>query len=311
MSGWRAALVALAVGGLVLGIGWVVASSPATPGATTPATTGQSSGSEVTLLCPVALDRVCEELSVRLAVGRDRWQEGTPPADHQLVVAPSAELDGATLFARSPVAIAVWHERSRVLVNTCGGTITPICLVEHAGDAWSDLGGPTSWGQLTLGLADPASGTTDQEAWRLFSDLEPGERLGRAVRLVAEDDGRLMADLVLFPSRADVVVTSEVAIASQYENARTRAGLLDLFYPDPAPWIDYGVVSGDGREARRVAEQLTAPEVQAILGSLGIRPVVGEVGELMEGLGQPGTPLPPLDAGQIGVLISSWEEARR
>ena len=71
----------------------------------------------------------------------------------------------------------------------------------------------------------------------MVAAANPAAGLGEWVRLRAPEGGQLLADLVLFPSRADAVVASEAAIASQLENARARAGRLVVFYPDPGPFV--------------------------------------------------------------------------
>ena len=106
---------------------------------------------------------------------------------------------------------------------------------------------PPTWGTMLIGLADPTEGIADLEAWRLVAAANPPPGFGEWVRLRAADGGQLLADLVLFPSRADAVVASEAAIASQLENARARAGRLVVFYPDPGPFVaDRGLRRGPG-----------------------------------------------------------------
>jgi hypothetical protein len=100
-----------------------------------------------------------------------------------------------------------------------------------------------------------------------------------------------------------------VAIASQLENAKNRGvGRLDVFYPDPTPTIEYALQAGDGRAARRLAEQLAGEDIQALLGSLGLRPATGEAQNLMPDLGTSGGPLPSLSATEIDAVIASWQE---
>jgi hypothetical protein len=150
-------------------------------------------------------------------------------------------------------------------------------------------------------------GIADLEAWRLFVEGGVTAGAGDNVRLTAPDDGRLMADLVLFPSRADVVVTSEVAIASQLQNAIARAGRLAVFYPDPTPFVSIGAY-GEGRAARNLIESLNTPELQTLLGSLGLRPLTGEAQDLMDGLGSPGGELAPVDIAQKESLVQAWNQ---
>ncbi|MEX0699228.1 MAG: hypothetical protein WD651_09925 [Acidimicrobiia bacterium] len=306
MSGWRAGLVALAVGGVFLAAGWALTrdGAPVDP----PSTTVDPGDADVTLACPAAYELVCGQLATRYQAAHVTYRLGADIPDGMVVIAPVADLPpdlAVTQFARSPIAIAMWQERSPALLRGCDITIQ--CLISQAGVAWSDLGGPQSWGTVTLGLADPAEGIADLEAWRLFVEGGVGAGVGDHIRLSAPDDGRLMADLVLFPSRADVVVTSEVAIASQLQNAIQRAGRLAVFYPDPTPFVAIGA-SGEGRAARNLIEDLTTPELQALLGSLGLRPLAGEASDLMDGLAAPAGELAPVDISQRETLVQAWNQ---
>jgi hypothetical protein len=307
VSGWRAGLVALALGSVVLAAGWFFTRDR---GPVDPGTTTIPVDRDVTLACPPAYQLACDGLASRLGIARATYRPGATIADGMLVIAPAGDYPegvNPTPFARSPIAIAVWQERSPALQRGCDIDIR--CLIDQAGVSWADLGGPASWGTVALGLADPAEGMADLEAWRLFVEAgvtqSPG--FGANVRLRASDEGQLTSDLVLFPSRADAVVTSEVAIASQLENARQRAGRLAVFYPDPTPYVVVAAY-GEGRAARNLAEQLNSEELQALLGSLGLRPLAGEAMDLLEGLGSPGGELAAVDVAQRETLVASWQE---
>ena len=306
MSGWRAGLVALAVGGVFLAAGWALTrdDGPVDP----TSTTVDPGDADVTLACPFAFEFVCDQLAARYQAAHVTYRPGADIPDGTVVIAPMADFPtglAATPFARSPIAIAIWQERSPALLRGCDITIA--CLIDQAGVAWSDLGGPVSWGAVTLGLADPAEGITDLEAWRLFVEAGVNAGTGDDVRLKAPDDGRLMADLVLFPSRADVVVTSEVAIASQLQNAIQRAGRLAVFYPDPTPFLSIGAF-GEGRAAGNLIADLTTQELQALLGSLGLRPLTGEAQDLIDGLGSPGAELASVDVAEKETLVQAWNQ---
>jgi hypothetical protein len=301
VSGWRAALVAVLVGGVVLAIGWWL-NRPDSPGTT--GTTDPPAGAGV-LACPPALDLACDGLAAEVGAAR-RTYTGGEVAEGTVVIAEAAALpEAAEPFARTPVAIAVWHEKAPTLSETCGG-IDVACLVENAGRAWSDLGGSASWGSLGLGLADATQGAVDLDAWRLVDGAGPPAGFADAVRLQSADDGILLSDLVIFPTRADAVISGEAAIAGQLVNAQNRTGRLDVFYPTASGWVEYRVVAGPGRAADRLLSDLLAPELQAVLGSLGLRPLDGEATGLMQGLGQPGTPLPALTDAEKDSLIASW-----
>jgi Bacterial extracellular solute-binding protein len=304
MSGWRAGLVALVVGGLVLAFGWVATrnGSPATsttvPGVENP---------DVALACPPALQLACDGLAQALGTSRRALPQGEVPAD-TVVVDFAGDISGelaAQPFARSPIAVAVWGERAPTLEEACE-VIDVDCLVANAGETWEDLGGPATWGTMLLGLADPTEGIADLEAWRLVAAANPGPELREWVRLRAPEGGQLLADMVLFPSRADAVVTSEAAIASQMENARARAGRLVVFYPDPAPFLQIAA-HGEGRGAQDIVERLLSEDIQALLGSLGLRPLTGEATNLLRDLGTPGAEMPAVPEADKPALISGWQ----
>jgi hypothetical protein len=305
MSGWRAGFVAMAVGGLVLAIGWVV-TGDGSPASSTTTITGVENP-DVALACPPALVLACDELAQVLGTSRRPLPAGEIPADTLVInfagdMAPEL---GAQPFARSPVAIAMWGERFPTLERVCGA-VDMGCLVENAGRTWDELGGPASWGTMLIGLADPTEGIADLEAWRLVAAANPPPGLGESVRLRAPEGGQLLADLVLFPSRADAVVASEAAISSQLENARARAGRLVVSYPDPSPYLTISAY-GEGRGARNLVERLLAADIQSLLGSLGLRPSTGEATNLLRDLGTPGSELPAVTETEMPGLISSWQ----
>ena len=113
--------------------------------------------------------------------------------------------------------------------------------------------------------------------------------LDASLRVRAADDAALMLEVAQFgPSRADAVITTEVAIAGQLVNV-WDVGRLEVYYPTPAP----GGLRGGGRgEAERLVERLLSAEIQGRLPALGLRPARGEVTGLPEGLGTPGQPSP-------------------
>jgi hypothetical protein len=305
LSGWRAGLIALAVGGLVLAIGWVV-TREGSPSTSTTTVSGVENP-DVALACPPALQLACNGLAEVLGTSSITLPPGPIPAD-TLVINFAGDLAAelaAQPFARSPIAIAVWGERAPTLESTCGA-IDIQCLVDNAGQTWEELGGPSTWGTMLIGLADPTEGIADLEAWRLVAAASPPPDLGEWVRLEASDDGRLLADLVLFPSRADAVVASEAAIASQMENARARAGRLIVFYPEPGPFLAVAAY-GEGRAAQNLVERLLAPDIQSLLGSLGLRPATGEATNLLRDLGTPGSELAAVTEAEKPGLISSWQ----
>ena len=310
MSGWRAGLVAAAVGGLILIVGIIVHAVGGDDGG--PGTTTTAAAGDVTLACVPALEEVCADLGATLGVAVRTFRPGTDPSGDVVVIAPLTELpftsDAVVLAARSPVAIAMWRERAVILAPACGGTITKACLEGAYGKQWGDLGGDAAWAGFKIGLADPTRSAAAMEAWRLVvgSGGVP-DGLDASLRVRAADDAALMLEVAQFgPSRADAVITTEVAIAGQLVNV-WDVGRLEVYYPDPGPWVEY-VASARGSEAERLVERLLSGEIQGRLPALGLRPVSGDSTGLPEGLGVPGQPFAPLDAAERDTLLAAWQD---
>jgi hypothetical protein len=306
VSGWRAGLVAAAVGGLILLIGALVGVVGNGDGS---ASTTAAPPGAVDLACVPALEAVCADLATSLGLGTRSYQPGVDPGEAVVVIAPAADLPAGMsgpVVARSPIAVAVWRERALVLAPSCGGTVGPACLEGAYGAQWGDLGGHAAWGGFKLGLADPTRSESGLAAWRVVAAAGVPAGLEASLRLVATDDGALMLELAQFgASRADAVVATEVAIARQLENVQD-VGRLEVYYPDPGPWVEY-VAAGRGGDAGRAAERLLTAEVQSRLPALGLRPASGEASGLPEGLGAPGQPLGPLGAEERAALIAAWQ----
>jgi hypothetical protein len=247
-----------------------------------------------------------------LGTGVRPFHPGEASAEGEVVIAATGDLgeevNASTTVASSPVAIAVWRERAVILAPACGGTITPACLERAFGKQWGDLGGDASWAAFKVGLADPTRTAAALEAWRLVAGggVVPAG-LGGSLRVRATDDAALMLEVAQFgPSRADAVITTEVAIAAQLQNV-WDLGRLEVYYPDPGPWVYYAAVPRGG-DAARVVERLLSAEIQARLPALGLRPASGEAAGLPAGLGVPGQPFAPLDASQREALLAAWED---
>jgi hypothetical protein len=310
VSGWRAGLVAAAVGGLILIAGIIVHAVDGGDGAS--GTTTTAAPGEVTLACVPALKEVCADLGATLGVATRTFRPGTDPGDDVVVLAPVAELpevpSALVVVARSPVAIAVWRERAVILAPACGGTITKACLEGAYGKQWGDLGGDPAWAIFKIGMADPTRSASAMEAWRLVVDsggVPAG--LDASLRVRANDDAALMLEVAQFgPSRADAVITTEVAIAGQLVNV-WDVGRLEVYYPNPGPWVEYAAAAR-GSDAERLVERLLSAEIQARFPALGLRPASGEAVGLLEGLGTPGQPFGPLDAVERDALLAAWQD---
>jgi hypothetical protein len=307
MSGWRAALVAGAVGGVILLAGWIASSG----GGDTPASTtvGDAPIEGAALACPEALETACRDLAADLGVPFLGF-EGEEPGAGTVVLAPAADLpatlEAGPVVGRSPIAIVVWRERANLLAAACG-SVDLACLETAYGRDWADLGGDPAWGAFKVGLAEPTT-AAGLAAWSLVATdgVPPG--LADSLRLRAADDGSLMLEIAQFgDSRADAAVTTEAAIASQLENVQGRAGRFEVFYPDPTPWVEYVAAASSGT-GRRLAERLLDPEAQATLASRGVRPVAGEAAGLPAGLGQPGSPAAAPDEPAVAALLAAWDD---
>ncbi|MFH1330444.1 MAG: substrate-binding domain-containing protein [Actinomycetota bacterium] len=307
MSGWRAGLVAAAVGGLILLVGAIVNAAGGDGGSLASTTT--AAPGDVTLACVPALKEVCADLGASLGVATRTFRSGGDPGDDVVVLAPAADLPAGmtgAVVARSPVAVAVWRERAVVLAPACGGAVDLACLAGAYGKQWGDLGGNAAWAAFTVGLADPALSASGLEAWRAVAGAGVPRGLKDSLRVRAADDAALMLEMAQFgPSRADAVVTTEVAVAGQLENV-WDVGRLEVYYPDPAPWVEY-LAAASGGDARRLAERLLSAEVQSLLAARGLRPASGEATGLPEGLGTPGQPLGPLGPAEREALLAAWQ----
>jgi hypothetical protein len=63
------------------------------------------------------------------------------------------------ILARTPVVGVMWNDRQQILARACGGPITWRCVGDHAGDHWTDLGGPDGWGDFQPAFPPETSAT--------------------------------------------------------------------------------------------------------------------------------------------------------
>lgn len=309
-------MVSVVVGGLILLTGWLVPRLGNGAGADGPDPTVAPTDidSDVVLACPEALEQACEAAAVVLGVASETWEVGDPVPEAGVLLAALADLpDGAeagAVVATSPIVIAGWRTRWQPLEIFCDDVVDPACLASAAGQPWSDLGGSDDWGSFKLGLADATRTEAGLLAWSLVEPDLANPSLAATLRLTSNSDAELMADLVLFgDSRADVVVTTEVAVAGQFQNAISRGdGRLEIGYPTSGPWVEYVAVA-IGRSGRSMAERLSEDGVARAFTEAGLRPTAGPVGELPEGIGEPGTQTPSPDDSTRATLVQSWEDS--
>lgn len=310
-------MVALVVGGAILLTGWIVSgTSPTGPDDTTPTSAAPDIDANVVLACVPALETACGEAARTLGVAAESWEPGDALPERGVLLAPAGDLpDGVEVgpvVAESPIVIAGWLTRWEILSLSCGDVVDANCVAGSMGRSWADLGGNESWGDFKVGLADPTTSESGFLAWSYFgpaAQTNP-DGVGSTLRTVLDDDAELMEELVLFPSRADIVVTTEVAVAGQFQNAIDRAGArLQIGYPAAGPWVEY-VAVGQGRGSDSLIEELGGEQISAVFSQAGLRPVTGVAGSLPDGLGQPGDKAPSPDDATRATLIGAWEDIR-
>jgi len=67
----------------------------------------------------------------------------------------SAPLGEAVPLASSPIGLHALADRAAVLELHCAGGPTWRCIGDAAGRPWSEIGGPSAWGSVRIGLPDP------------------------------------------------------------------------------------------------------------------------------------------------------------
>jgi hypothetical protein len=308
MSGWRAALVAACIGGIVLLTGWLIGRG-GDDGGDAGTSEATLAGDLPALACPTALDDVCRELADAVGTTAVGFSTGGEPPVEAVIIAPAGDLPESAIpgevVGRSPIVIVVWRERALVLGASCSTAVDTACLATAFGRGWGELGGDDGWGSFKLGLADPSRSEAALAAWSLLASGGVPEGLADSLRLRAGDDGGLLLEMAQFgDSRADAAVATEVAVAAQLDNVLGRGGRFEVYYPDPGPWVDF-VASGEGRDADRLMARLLESDVQEIVAAAGLRPAAGAA-PLPEGLGDPGDPSPPLTEAQRTALLEAW-----
>jgi hypothetical protein len=316
---------------------------------------GPDDGRTPTLLCAAELQAACEELAadhdleiVTEAAGVSADELATVPDDQLrelsvdgwLTLSREAEIvrderERAALepvigassdrIARSPLIIGIWRDRAATLAPSCAGdTVTWKCIGEVAGRPWTETGGPSTWGVVKPGHADPATtgegllvigqaasddydGRTDLSIDDYADDgfLEWFSRLENGVRSVPFDQM-----LAAGPALIDMVGTTEAEAGPALARAsRDRRSQVALLYPASVATADvvYAPVEG-AAGADDLHDLVTGDDGRAALARAGWR-VDGEP----RAAGVRGTPklsdgdhLP--DAGSLQALLETWRE---
>lgn len=313
--------MATLLGGVVLMIGFFVSGDP---GAATPVDTAAPSGETDTpadrrgphLACDPAILEACQAAAEILDMAATTWTLGDTAPGEGVVLASAQDLEasqidteGATVVASSPIVIAAWRDRAQILLASCG-QIDEACLGSSVGMDWETLGGPGGWGAFKLGLADPTQSEAAMLAWSVLAPeitSESLDSLRSTLRIQAPSDTELLREVITFgDSRADVVVSTEVVIVNQFENAIGRGGRLEISYLDRGPWMDYVAVA-IGRGSGSIVEDLAREDVRASMTAAGLRPADGTVGELPPPMAEPGEVGEAPDPATRATLADVWE----
>ena len=283
---------------IVVGLAALVASALAVRamrGDTTPA---EETGPR-RLVCATEMAEVCADLAdasldVRVeppgdtaerlrgggTLGADAWLAPRPWVDmvrHDARAAGRPDPLGtpSETLARTPLVIIVRSDRRAVLERACQGRIDWTCLASRGGASWELLGGSASWGQVKIGLDDPARTTSGLLALgqmaATFSGHSPFDgRDLESVRsslesvlgaLPAPGDRSALDTMLERADSFDLAVTleagSRIAIASP-----RASGQLELVEVEPTTSADAVLVSAAGRHApvddERVRRSLTS-----------------------------------------------------
>lgn len=233
----------------------------------------------------------------------------------------TALLQTSDVLASSPLVMVGFGDRLAVLDDACE-SVDWSCVGEAAGRPWSELGGPTSWGDVRpghAGLDRSAVGllvAAQAAAQRLDSTVlstraldESGfatwfARLEQAVPDFDPPSGSVLTDMVVFGTGSyDVVGTTAAEAVDTIERAGSRAVGLELrgLMPEVAA---RAVVAGSGGLPDAVTD-----EVRRLLGERGwdLDPTTtGSADPLAEVTDGAVT----FDGGQLEALILRWERIR-
>ncbi len=109
-------------------------------------------------------------------------------------------------LARSDLVLIVRSDRRATLEGACAGTIGWACLAPRVGGAWGGLGGSDAWGEVRVGIDDPATTTAGRLA------------LAQMARVFAHRDNVDARDLEAVRSTF-AVVAPELVVASAERGA--------------------------------------------------------------------------------------------
>ncbi len=151
--------------------------------------------------------------------------------------------------------------RADVLASGCADDALWACLGNHAGAAWTDLGGEASWGAIRPSLGDvpdsalgllsfaaAVSGYTDVASPTAFDWESDSTFVGWARRLVRQSErapdtaGTPLRTMATRASALDVAATADFELAA----LGTSGDRFELVYPRPDMWLHAVVAAPAG-----------------------------------------------------------------
>jgi hypothetical protein len=226
--------------------------------------------------------------------------------------------------ATSPLVVAIWDDRADVLESACAGAGPRLgCVTAAAGDRWTDLGGPESWGPFKLGLGDPTTSSIGLAALAVATADELGtmdfgtrsltegaflDWLGAVAGAVPDFDppaGSALATMLqVGPAAFDVALTTEAAAEAARDGGAQRAALLRVVPASGSASVDVVVASrGVG------ADEAIVDEVAGSLGDHGWVTASTGAGSANGLGGPPGASLP--GAGAHTALRATFDQIIR
>ena len=225
------------------------------------------------------------------------------------------------VIASSPLVMVGFADRLAVLEASCGA-VTWSCVGDAAGDAWSAVGGPSSWGDVRPGhagldrsvvgllvAAQAAAGRLDSTILSTRALDESGfatwfAGLEQAVPDFDPPSGSVLTDMVVFGTGSyDVVGTTAAEALDTIERAQTRALGLEVLRVAPEVAVRV-VVAGSGGIPAAVVD-----EVERLLGERrwDLDPGTAAAPEAVD---QVTVEAASFDGGQLEALILRWERIR-
>src|SRR5581483_603862 len=250
---------------------------------------GGSNASDLKLLCASELADACDKLAQDTGISVDDSHSSgeviANPAllkgfDGWLTFERSAEIvrqsrpgqpkileASSSPIARTPLIVAMFQERAKVLAAACGGDVTWKCIGNQAGRSWTSIGGQPQWGNVKVAHTDPSTtgeglAVISQATTQFFGksdldklDFERDAFIAWFSRLEASASSALpdpspFDNLIKSNSAIyDIVATTEAA-ADPILRARTDLReKVTVLYPSPVATLDavYApVVGGNG-----------------------------------------------------------------